>query len=127
MSADVTLDEILACERAVWDALMRGDAEADEAALDPEFLGVYATGFSDRADHVSQIAAGPSVARYEIDQPRLMRLSKGVALIAYRARYLRVGSEAWEAMYVSSIWQRGPYGWRNIFSQDTEESDHAPV
>jgi hypothetical protein len=127
MSADVTLDELLACESAVWGALKHGDWAADAAALAPEFLGVYATGFCDRAGHAAQLTAGPSVTSYQIELPRLMRLGPGLALIAYRARYRRPGSAEEEVMYVSSIWKRGPYGWRNVFSQDTEESDNAPV
>lgn len=127
MHADMTLDEILTCENEVWQALVNGDTAADEAALAPEFLGVYGIGFSDRAGHVSQLAAGPSVIRYEIENPRLLQLAPGLALIAYRACYRRVGATDDEAMYVSSIWKRVPHGWHNIFSQDTEESDQAPV
>ncbi len=44
--------EILMLENSVWDALVTGDGQADAALLDDTFLGVYETGFSDKAGHV---------------------------------------------------------------------------
>jgi len=39
----------VALESRVWDALVRGDADADADLLATDFLGVYATGFADRS------------------------------------------------------------------------------
>ncbi|EBA17643.1 hypothetical protein RSK20926_17932 [Roseobacter sp. SK209-2-6] len=114
------LDEILACETAVWQALQNGDAEADLAALHPEFLGVYPSGFSGREGHADQLTDGPTVADFSLSQARLLQLGPDCLLLAYRADYLRPAREAEEAMFVSSIWQRSPEGWKNIFSQDCE-------
>ncbi|MCB2120744.1 MAG: nuclear transport factor 2 family protein [Rhodobacteraceae bacterium] len=119
LSPPALLAELLACERAVWDALVAGDAAADMATLDECFLGVYPDGFAGKADHGAQLAAGPTVARYEIAEARVLPLSPDVAVLAYLARYLRPGAEQQEAMYVSSIWRREGGGWRNVFSQDT--------
>lgn len=124
------LDEILALETQVWEALVRGDAAADAALLEDGFLGVYSIGFSDKAGHVGQLAGGPSVAHYRIEAPRLLDLGPEMTLLAYRATFTRAGAaeEAEEeAMYVSSLWRRGAQGWRNIFSQDTEAGTRAPV
>ena len=41
------------------------------------------------------------------------------AILAYRADFRRTGRTDDEAMYVSSVWQRAPSGWVNVFSQDT--------
>lgn len=123
----VDLDEILALERAVWAALVAGDAAADARLLADGFLGVYETGFSDKAGHVAPLACGPTVAAYRLEQARLLPLGADHVLLAYLARYRRVGREAEEGMYVSSIWARGPGGWRNLFSQDTAEGDRQPV
>ncbi len=119
------LAELIACESAVWHALVTGDAAADCRALAPDFLGVYPDGFSGREAHVAQLGSGPTVARFSLSQARLLDLGDDHALLAYRADYRRAGSKVDEAMYVSSIWRRergqgrGPAGWVNVFSQDT--------
>ena len=119
--------EILKLENSVWDALVSGDGQADADLLDDAFLGVYETGFSDKAGHVGQLSDGPTVLRYSICDVRLLVPSDDLAILCYRAEYIRVGATQPEAMYVSSIWQRTARVWRNIFSQDTAVGDHAPV
>lgn len=122
------LDTILALERAVWEALVAGDAAADAALLHPGFLGVYETGFGDHAEHVGQLSRGPTVARFQIRDARLLALAEDLVLLAYRADYLRAGPGAEpETMWVSSIWKHGSGGWRNIFSQDTAAGRLRPV
>ncbi|WP_245890717.1 nuclear transport factor 2 family protein [Albidovulum aquaemixtae] len=111
--------EILACERHVWDALVAGDATADDAALHDGFLGVYPDGFSDKAGHVAQLADGPKVRSYELTDLRLMRFGDEHVLLAYHARFTRTLSHEREEMFVSSVWRRVPDGWINLFSQDT--------
>ena len=117
MSRDLLAD-LLRCETRVWDALVAGDAAADEALMDEGFLGVYPSGFATRACHAGQLADGPSVATFSILEPRAMSLGPDKALLAYRAEYTCPGGAA-EAMYVSSVWRRSGEGWVNIFSQDT--------
>ncbi len=56
--------ELIELETGVWLALQRGDAEADRKLLSEDFLGVYPTGFADRADHVGQLADGPTVTEF---------------------------------------------------------------
>ena len=116
------LDDLLAQERRVWEALVAGDAAADLAALAPDFLGVYPDGFSGCEAHAAQLAAGPSVQRYDLTQARVVPAGPDHALLVYRAQYLRTGSARSEAMYVSSLWQRAGEGWINLFSQDTPET-----
>jgi hypothetical protein len=113
------LAELRLCEIGVWEALVRGDAQADDAALDDKFLGVYSDGFSGKIDHVQQLANGPTVAAYELSDLRVLPLGKDHAVLSYRALFLRRRHTAPEAMYVSSIWQRTKQGWINVFSQDT--------
>ena len=126
--ADGTLlKELLTLEHRVWQALVEGDAAADAQMLAEDFLGVYPTGFAGRLDHIGQLQAGATVERYEIGETRILKLGQDYACLSYHARYLRPGQTNWEAMYVSSIWQRqtkangsaGQVGWVNIFSQDT--------
>ena len=115
------LAALTACETAVWDALVRGDAAADAAALAGDFLGVYSDGFARKSDHVGQLANGPTVQSYTLSQCTARALGPVHALLCYRAQFLRPGQDTAEAMYVSSVWQRTDAGWINIFSQDTPE------
>jgi len=119
MQDDSLMQELVACETAVWEALVLGDAGADAAMLSAGFLGVYPDGFAGRDSHTGQLSGGPTVAAYELTEARVMRLGPDHALLAYRARYQRVGRSVGEEMYVSSIWQREGDGWLNVFSQDT--------
>jgi len=119
MSDDVDLEFFVGLERAVWDALVAGDAEADAACLSEDFLGVYPSGFSGRSGHSRQLANGPTVAAYRIMHARILTVAPGHVLLAYLAAYRRPGSDRDEAMYVSSLWSDRDGGWRNVFSQDT--------
>ena len=116
----MTLDDALALERSVWDALVAGDAAADEAALAPDFLGVYPSGFAERACHVEQLDEGPSIAAYRLEDARLDVIAEDAILIAYRAVFARAASpDETEEMFVSSLWRLRAGKWVNTFSQDT--------
>ena len=113
------LSFFLALERQVWDALQRGDAAADARLLADKFLGVYGSGFESKAQHVAR-AAKPTVSQFELQAPRLIRVSSHLVLLAYSANWVdRQGKS--RATYISSLWERAGEGWQNIFSQDTEE------
>jgi len=112
------LDGFLALETRVWQALVKGDAKADGALLTPDFLGVYPSGFSGRADHTGQLDAGPVMQSYALDQARLLVIGTDHVLLCYRATYQKVGGDR-EVMFISSLWQRFDSGWLNSFSQDT--------
>jgi hypothetical protein len=118
----ITLLTVLALETQVWEALKRGDPDLDQELLTPNFLGVYPTGFATREEHCSPLRNGPTAASYEILEPRLMELSPDLVLLTYLASWSRIkdGKPCTpEKMYISSIWQQGKTGWKNIFSQDT--------
>lgn len=119
MTDAALLAELLDMETQVWRALVTGDADTDARLLHADFLGVYPSGFSDRAGHVSQLDAGPSVQSFSLHEARVLDLGPDLALLAYRAEYQRVGQPAPEEMYVSSLWRRIGDTWTNIFSQDT--------
>ena len=115
---DPLYEVITAKEVQVWEALLRGDAAADAAALAPEFIGVYPDGIADRAAHVGQVERGPSVSTYDLTDIVVRPVGDNHALIIYHARFSRPGRTE-EAMWVSSLWQRAGTDWRNVFSQDT--------
>ncbi|MFN4099589.1 MAG: DUF4440 domain-containing protein [Pararhodobacter sp.] len=117
------LAELSACESRVWDALVRGDRQADDAALANDFLGVYSTGFATKIEHVQQLASGATMRSYRLSMQRVMALGEEHAVLSYRADFMRSGKGERESMYVSSIWQRRSGSWINIFSQDTPAID----
>lgn len=124
------LHTLTICETQVWQALVAGDAQADAAALDAAFLGVYPDGFAGKADHVGQVSNGPTIASYHLSGLRVLPLGAEHAVLSYYAAFHRVGQNTPEAMYVSSIWRQTAKGWVNIFSQDTpaaELPNHSPV
>ncbi|MCC5970966.1 MAG: nuclear transport factor 2 family protein [Pararhodobacter sp.] len=125
MLMDKLMNELIACETAVWEALVTGDAAADAAALSADFLGVYPDGFAGRDSHTGQLSNGPTVASYQLSEARVMPLGPDHALLAYRASFVRTGRERREGMFVSSIWRRCDDGWTNIFSQDTPATGQA--
>ena len=109
-------------ENLVWQALLCGDAEADLRLLDPQFLGVYASGYATREVHAAQLNRGPSIESYALHEPRLLVLAPEVVLISYRATFSRIESEESfkpMASYISSVWKLSDGTWRNLFSQDT--------
>jgi hypothetical protein len=116
------LDAFIELETKVWDALRRGDADEDARLLSEDFLGVYPSGFANRAEHGGQLANGPTVADFELHDARLMVLSDNDVLLSYRAEWHRVTTGergAGESMYVSSLWSRRDGRWVNVFSQDS--------
>jgi hypothetical protein len=110
-------------ERGVWDALIAGDADADRAALAPEFVGVYPTGFANADEHVGQLSGGPTVQRYTVAEARVVEVADGHVMLSYLATYRRPGRSEDEAMYVSSLWSLRSDRWVNVFSQDTPIGD----
>ena len=118
----MNLDDFIELETKVWEALRSGDPEEDARLLAPDFVGLYTTGFADRSEHAGQLANGPTVAEYELHEPRLVVLSEVDVLLCYRAdwRRLTAGERgARESMYISSLWSRRSGRWVNVFSQDT--------
>jgi hypothetical protein len=114
-----TISTFIELETRVWNALKDGDAEADARLLSDDFLGVYPSGFASRADHSGQLANGPTIADFEIDDARMITLSDENVLLSYRARFVRYGGNEREAMFVTSVWSRRDGVWLNVFSQDS--------
>lgn len=119
------IDFFVELETKVWDALASGDAESDRDLLATDFVGIYPTGFADRSAHADQLADGPTIASYQIADPRLIRISASAVMLCYRADYRHrqgPGAGATETMYVSSLWAEEDDRWWNLFSQDTPAS-----
>lgn len=111
--------DILALECAVWEAMLTGDPQADGRMLSSDFLGVYPSGYSNRAEHMAALDGGPVITGYRLDQERLLPAGPGHVLLVYRAHFNEPGQDREKAMYVTSLWRREEAGWINSFSMDT--------
>lgn len=119
----VEVHDLLRLETAVWQALVDGDLAADAALLAEDFVGLTPTGFSDRADHLAGISAGPTVAAFDLSEARVVTVSDGAHLLLYRAVYERVDTPgSSDSMFVASLWCRRAGRWVNVFSQDTPDT-----
>jgi hypothetical protein len=116
---ELTVEAFVALESQVWDALARGDAEADERLLSDDFLGVYPSGCADRSAHVGELVDGATVDGYVLSDARIMVLAPDSVLLAYRADWRRRAGGPTDAMFVTSVWCRRDGRWVNVFSQDT--------
>ena len=121
-----TTEKFLTLEKKVWSALASGDIATDTRLLADNFLGVYRSGFAEKADHTNQLRAGPTVAHYELSEAQIQVLSQEIVLLSYCAQWVRYNDNdlgGKESMYVTSIWQRIDGAWKNVFSQDTPFGD----
>ncbi len=119
---DTSIEQILKLETEVWEALRTGDSRRDSHMLSDDFLGVYPTGFANKAEHVGQLKDGPTVLSYELIDPRIVVLGEKRVLLAYKAMWIRLKdgvAAPQEDMFVSSVWEYRANRWLNIFSQDT--------
>ena len=78
-STDVA--EFLELETTVWQALVTGDRDVDSASLHDNFVGLYPTGYANKAEHVDQLADGPTVAEFLLEEARLIPVSDDAALL----------------------------------------------
>lgn len=123
------LDSFIKVESRVWDALVAGDSNADGELLADHFLGVYGSGFLDKARHIGQLGAGPVIETYKLSEARLLALTEGVVLLSYLAEWSSKRTKDASIpnrQYVSSIWQLHGDKWLNVFSQDTKAEGIAP-
>lgn len=86
---DLSIEQILKLETEVWEALRTGDSRRDSLMLSDDFLGVYPTGFANKAEHAGQLKDGPTVLSYELIDPRIVVLGEKRVLLAYKASWIR--------------------------------------
>ena len=106
--------------------LVDGDGKAADRLLSSDYLGVYTTGFSDRAAYIAALADGPFAASFELSQSRIFVLSETAVMYSYRADFRSQPNGSDEAMYISSLWCLRDGEWVNVFSQDTPSENANP-
>ena len=110
-----TVSELLELEHAMWEIDTRGDREWMDAHLADDFVEY---GRSGRVYDKQQILDGPvGPFRAELDDLRVERLAKDVALITYRSTSIFADAPPGHANR-ASIWVRDGR-WRLRFHQGT--------
>ena len=116
-------DDILAAEQRRADAMLRNDAEALDAILDPRLLFAHATGaIDDKPAYCAKMAAGRieylSIAWSEA---QITALGDDHALLTGRmATAVKVEGQAKQLdNRVMTVWAKGPDGWRLLVFQST--------
>ena len=109
MDRDPVLAEVIALERALLDPATRADRAALMRLLHPDFREVGVSGRTwDRDAMVEELVARPATAASPEDVAAL-RIAPDVVLVTY----------ATPGSLRSSLWRRGPAGWRVVFHQGT--------
>ena len=124
--SDLTIDMFKRLETAMWTSLVEGDGAAADGLLSSDYLGVYTTGFSDRADYIAALANGPIAASFEISESRIFVVSDTAVMYSYRADFKSRQDGPTEVMYISSLWCKREGRWVNVFSQDTPGEKGTP-
>lgn len=100
----LTLDTLLALERAGWDALCAGTGGSFYGRLmTKDGLMVLVNGYvMNRDNAVASLDGAPAWDGYEILNPRVLELAPDTAALIYRARARRGDEPPFEALMVST-------------------------
>ncbi len=113
-------DGLIALERAMWTVATRGDRTWMDAHLTDDFVEYGRSGRIYDKQATLDTPVGPFHA--ELDDLRVERLAKHVALVTYRSTAIYGDAPQLRANR-SSIWVRGHDGWRLRFHQGTACQD----
>ena len=115
----MTDDELLALERAGWDALSSSEgADHYDRHLTRDALMAFPFGVIDREQALEAIAAAQPWSRYEISDAHVVRLGQDAAVLVYRVTAARQGQPEFDAV-VSSTFVRDGSAWRLAFHQQS--------
>lgn len=115
----MTDDELIALERAGWDALSSPQgAGYYRRHLSDDALMAFPVGVLDRAQALEAIASAPPWSRHAITGPRVIRLGQDAAVVVYTVRAEREGQPEFAAV-ASSAFVRCGAGWQLAFHQQS--------
>ncbi len=120
--------EIIALEKAVWEAFARQDIRAFQKLVAPDALMVVG-GMREAGQDYAQVISQFKIPDYELDEFRFMPLGDEVALLHYTVTF--AGSAQHPNFtgryYVSSIWKKLDGKWQVVFNQDARPAGASPA
>lgn len=114
--------ELMAVERAAWDANLAGDGAFYDRMLRDDAIAVSPWGVQDKADAVATITANENpFTGCELDRAQSRRLGADGALITYRAvvRGESGGVPFQHTVYATSVYARENGRWRSVLHQQS--------
>lgn len=117
------LQELVELERLGWQSLCDGTGSAFyEALMTEEGLMVLADGMTMGRDQVAAaLQSAPPWASFSIDDPKVVSVGDGVAILVYLGTGFRTGGDAFRAV-MSSTYVKQAAGWRLALYQQTPVS-----
>jgi hypothetical protein len=115
----MTDDDVVALERAGWDALSSGrGADHYREHLAAGALMAFPFGVLDRTEALEAIASAAPWSRYAMSDARVVRLGSEAALVVYSVVAERVGEPPFTAVLSSTFVRQGG-DWRLAFHQQS--------
>jgi hypothetical protein len=122
--------DLIAKERALWDAWSKKDAKAFEETLAPDSVSVDPGGvITDKAAAIKMITTHTcDVKSYNLSQEKITNLAKDVVILTYRGDQDVTcdGQKAPATVYATSIWKKQRGKWWAAFHQETPAAPAPP-
>jgi len=118
--ADELQQQVIAAERAGFDALKRGDLAQFANLTADEAVFVDDHGPADKTEVLKHVA-GFTITEYSMEEIRFVPISSNTGLISYKCaeKGNSHGHDFSALVYVSSVWTKRGNGWVCLFSQET--------
>jgi hypothetical protein len=116
--------DVVAKEKALWDAWAKKDGKVFEEWIAPDAVAIDAVGgiMSDKMKTIEMVTTHNCVVNnYSFSDERLTTLSKDVVLLTFKANQdvSCDGQKVPANIYVSSVWKKQGGKWWNAFHQET--------
>ena len=113
--------EIIAKEKAAWDAFKQRDADAFKKSLAPDYYGVTATGVSDIAASVASMK-DTELTEFTLTDWKMTTIDKDAVLLTYTAT--QKGSYKGKPLPAGPYYEASAYvnrngEWQNVYYQET--------
>lgn len=117
-----TSDDLVANERAIWEALKAKNYDGFASALAPESIEVEPNGVFDKAATV-KLVSGFDFSKADVSEFRAVPFDNDAGLVVYKVKL--PGPDP--AEYHSTIWAKKDGKWMAVFHQGTPVSPGAPA
>ncbi len=117
-----TTDDVIANERAIWDALKAKNYDGFASALAPDSMEVEANGVFDKAGTL-RLVRGFDFSKAELSELRAVPFDSDASLVVYKVKVPGPG----QAEYHSTIWAKRDGKWMAVFHQSTPVNPSAPA